>query len=370
MSRNRTGWRWPGRAAALRRICVGIAVLVPLAVAGCIPDPVVPEPLSPDLAIASGALVINEGIWRQDNATLTAYDPAGGTAVQDYFPLKNPGRRLGDIANSIAVHGNLAYIAVSTSLNIEVLHPVSGVSAGRIHLRAGNEPRQIAFADSRHGYVTTLLDSIFEFDPVSLALLRGFPAGPAPEGVAVAHGRLFVANSGFGYYRQEEPKAGTLGVYDLASGKEEHLLPAGPNPRTLRYLPLNDRLYVLYGLALSGGGLLEFDPVSLQPLRRWAIMDPRAMTLDERAGIAYVVGPEGVTRINLLADAPAPETLVPAGQWPGTIFHSAGVAPDGALYIGAVRSYTTPGEVLIFNRDGSLRARFPAGLNPKDYAFF
>lgn len=369
MSRKRTEWRWLAGAVA-RRMRFAVVLLALLAVAGCIPDPVVPEPSSPDPLIASGALVINEGIWRQDNATLTAYDPAAGTAVQDYFPLKNPGRRLGDIANSITTYDGLAYIAVSTSLNIEVLDPVSGVSAGRIHLPAGNEPRHIAFADSRHGYVTTLLDSVFEFDPVSLAVLRSFPAGPAPEGVAAAHGRLFVANSGFGYYRQEEPKAGTLGVYDLSRGKEEHLIPAGPNPRTLRYLPLNDRLYVVYGLALSEGGLLELDPVSLQPLRRWAIMDPRGMTLDERAGIAYVVGPEGVTMIDLLADAPAPERFVSAAEWPGTIFHSVGVAQDGALYIGAVRSYTTPGEVLIFNRDGSLRTRFPAGLNPKDYAFF
>lgn len=369
MSRKRRELVWLPRGGA-GRMRFAVALIALLAVAGCIPDPVVPEPASPDLHIASGALIINEGIWRQDNATLTAYDPAAGTAVQDYFPLKNPGRRLGDIANSVTVYGGRAYIAVSTSLNIEVVDPVSGISAGRIHLSAGNEPRHIAFADTRHGYVTTLLDSVFEFDPVSLAVLRGFPAGPAPEGAAAAHGRLFVANSGFGYYRQEEPKAGTLGVYDLASGREEHLIPVGPNPRTLRYLPLNDRLYVVYGLALSGGGVLELDPVSLQPLRRWQIMDPRGMTLDERGGIAYVVGPEGVTRIDLLADAPASETFVPAAEWPGTIFHSAGVAPDGALYIGAVRSYTTPGEVLIFNRDGSRRTRFPTGLNPKDYAFF
>lgn len=349
--------------------CV-LALLFLSGISGCIPDPLAPDRASPDTFITSGVIVVNEGLWRQDNATLTAYDPVTGVVIQDYFALKNPGLRLGDIANSITAHEGRGYIAVSTSQNVEVIDLRSGSSLGRLHLSAGNEPRQIAFADDKHAYVTTLLDSLIEFDPGSLRVLRSFPTGPAPEGVAVAHGRVFVANSGFGYYRQEEPYAGTLAMYDPSIGRLERSIRIGPNPRAVRYLPLNDRLYVIYGLAFEEGGLVELDPVTFRETRRWNILDPRGLDLDRNAGLAYVIASQGVVRVNLLADGASAEPFIPGSQWPNTIFHSLGVAPNGLVYLGAVRGYTTPGEVLIVDHDGTVRDRFPTDLNPKDYAFF
>src|SRR5690606_5400137 len=161
---------------------------------------------------------------------------------------------------------------------------------------------------------------------------RGVAAGPAPEGVAVAHGRLFVANSGFGLYRQEEPKAGMVGVFRLEDLSEEALVPVGANPRQLLYLPMNDRLYVVYGLANSEGGLVEIDPMTLRETRRWPVMDPRCLALDLNVGVAFLGGAEEIMRINLLADGSYPERFVPAEEWPQTIFHSIGVAPDGFVY--------------------------------------
>lgn len=351
-------------------LCMLLSVMLAAAqFAGCIPDPVLP-PSGPETFITSGVIVVNEGIWRQDNSTLTAYDPVTHVAIQDYFSVKNSGLRLGDIGNSITVLNGRGYIAVSTSRNIEVMELQSGKSLGRVHLSEGNEPRHIAFAGDGAGFVSTLMDSVFEFDPASLQIRRGIHTGPAPEGIATANERLFVANSGFGLYRQDEPKAGTIGVFRTSDLQEEALVPVGPNPRGLLYLPLNGRLYVMYGLAQSPGGLVEIDPVTLKETRRWPVMDPRALALDYHSGIAYLASEEGISRINLLGATVMVDRLVRAEDRPGTIFHSIGVAPDGAVYVGALSGYTTPGEVLIFERDGGLRGRFPAGLNPKDYAFF
>lgn len=361
----KTGHYWHRRTVRM----VLPVMLAAAQFAGCIPDPVIP-PSDRGSFITSGVIVINEGIWRQDNSTLTAYDPVARAVVQDYFSVKNSGLRLGDIGNSVTVLNGRGYIAVSTSRNIEVIELESGRSLGRLHLSEGNEPRQIAFAGDATGFVTTLMDSVFEFDPSSLQIRRGIYTGPAPEGIAVAAGRLFVANSGFGLYRQDEPRAGTVSVFRVSDLSEEMLIPAGPNPRGLLYLPLNDRLYVMYGLAESPGGLVEIDPVTLKETRRWPVMDPRGLTLDYHSGIAYLVGADGVSRINLLAATVAVDRLVRAEDRPGTIFHSIGVAPDGSVYVGALSGYTTPGKVLMFERDGNLRDSFPAGLNPKDYAFF
>ena len=90
-----------------------------LLVGGCIADPV-SGPLPDTVNAVRGVLVVNEGLWRQDNSTLTFYDPATRTAVQDYFAVRNPGLRIGDTGNDIVVAGSRAYITMTESQNIEV----------------------------------------------------------------------------------------------------------------------------------------------------------------------------------------------------------------------------------------------------------
>ncbi len=345
------------------------ALLVAVCLAGCVADP---EPPGDQVVrdAPSGVIVVNEGVWRQDNATLTLYQPATGVAVQDYFTLRNPGLRLGDVANSIAVRDSVAYVAVSTSRTVEVLACRTGLTLGRVMMPPGNEPRQIAFLDSTTAFVSCFGDSVVEFDPRTLQVRRVIAVGPAPEGIACAQGHVFVAVSGLGFYRQQEPGAGTLAVIDPASGRVVASVLIGPNPRPVVSRPSAGLLYVLYGLPDSVGGIAELDVRTLSVRRRWPLVNARDLAIDDATGQAYAITGDGVVRVDLTEPAARPVVFVPATDWPGRIFYAIAASPDGGVYVCSLVSYTAPGEVLVFNRAGTRTARFASGINPGDVGFY
>ncbi|MBS1912172.1 MAG: hypothetical protein JST22_09315 [Bacteroidetes bacterium] len=352
-----------------RIIIVLLLPVLALAAAGCIADPAAPS-AGPSVHALSGVIVVNEGVWRQDNATLTLYDPGTGAAEQDYFTHRNPGLRLGDVANSITISNGIAYVAVSTSQTVEILECASGRSIGRVRLPDGNQPRAVTLVDSVTAYAACFGDSIVRFNPRTMSVGQVTAVGPAPESIVYADSLLFVANSGYGFYRQQEPKAGTVGVLDPWTARELALIPVGPNPRLIRYAPRIGMLYVLYGLSDSVGGVVEVDPATLRTMRRWPVVNTRDMAIDEQGGMIYVIGGEGVVRINLALDGGAPSTFLPASVFPGMAFYSIGAAPGGDVYMGITADYSAPGEIVVIARDGAIRQRFPAGINPGDFGFY
>lgn len=337
---------------------------------GCVSDPQLPVDGGRIDSTAAGVLVVNEGVWFQDNSTLTFHDPETGTTVQDFFRARNPGMRLGDLGNSIHIAAGRAYIPVTTSQTVEMLELPSGRSAGRLSLPPRSDPRQVVVVDSVTAFVSCLNDdSAIRFDPSTAAITGRVAVGPAPEGLCHAAGRIFVANSGYGVLRQSEPGASTLSVIDIDLGQEIDRLPVGTNPRDLLASARTGRIYVLYGLPGEPGGVAEVDPVALRVERQWPIDNTLEMALDDPAGAIYVIGADdGVWQIDLNDPAGGPLLLLASAGLADAGFYSVGTdTARGEIYIGFSSGFTTPGEVLVLGRDGAVRRRFPAGLNPGSF---
>ncbi|MDB5034315.1 MAG: beta-propeller repeat protein [Chlorobi bacterium] len=366
----------PIRKCVATRLCGAIVpsalLALVLLLAGCISDPTLTSPPVVS-AGAHGVLVVNEGVWKQDNSTLTFYNPDSGGPVQDYFAARNPGLRLGDLGNSIVTWKGRGYIAVSTSRAVEVIDLATGHSLGRVRLNAPNEPRMIAIIDSATAFVTTFADSVIRFNPMTLATTGSFAVGPAPEGIAYAAGHLFVANSGLGNLRRTEPGAGTISVLDPASGAELAMLPTGTNPLSVHYLPSRGRVYVLARPILPDtlGAVVEYDPASLREVRRWPVAGGYDMAVDDGRGIIYVMHGEGVARIDPSVAGDNVRGLVQLGE-AGAMFYSIGVEPvSGDIYLGTTNGYSSvPAAVMIYDRAGAFKSRFPCGIYPGDFAFY
>jgi DNA-binding beta-propeller fold protein YncE len=267
---------------------------------------------------------------------------------------------------------------MTTSQNIEVMELPSMQSLGRVHIPDGGDPRETVIVNDSLGFATLVLDdAIVAFNPRTLISGGRITVGPAPEGIASDGERLFVANSGYAYLRQSEPKAGTISVIDVAQRAEILTVDAGANVVDIHVVSASGKLYALYGMPDpdSVGGVVEYDLATLQERRRWTVYGAGVageMAFDTSAGLLYVIGGNGVMRIDLHdGSLQQPEVFASSSEWTSLGFYGLGVSPTtGRVYIGYTRSFTIPGEVLIYNREGELQSKFPCGLNPGSFGFY
>lgn len=339
----------------------------------CVKDPAGPE--TPDPATAPGIYVINEGLFGQDNSTITFFSRPSGQALHDYFAAVNPGLRLGDTATSLTLHRDRLYIVVNGSNTIEVIERVSGKSLGRIVLSEQPSPRQAVIANDTTGFVTALLtDEVIVFHPLELRELGRIKVGPAPEGLAIANNRLFVANSGLGDIRAAEDGAGTLSAVSLSHHAEVGRIPAIYNPTNVQ--TGSDGLLYVAGTGSYQrddviSGILVIEPGGATVLDTVVIgghPGKFALTSD---GFGYVLTDEAVVKFSTTTRTVVDSVFVRRSQL-GADAWLYGIAVNegrGEICVGNARNFTTNGEVVCFATDGRERFRFPTRLNPGSIAF-
>lgn len=167
----------------------------------CDPDEDYPETYLQEYS--TGAYVVNSGnMYSNIESSLTAIDYASSTATQNVFKTAN-GRSLGNTANDGIVYGNKIYLAVDQSNTIEVIDKKTKQSIKQIKTTdllgnaEGAEPRHIS-ADGGKVYFTTYGGYVAAVDTTSFALQKKWKVGSYPEGLVIAHGNLYVANSNYG----------------------------------------------------------------------------------------------------------------------------------------------------------------------------
>jgi hypothetical protein len=168
-------------------------LLLALLVAAC--DTV--DPIGPDRAPqTTGFLVAAEGAFGQDTGGLVRFNP-DGTVASRY-----PGGD-GLYLQSADLHGGRVFAATATS--VDVLDAGSLTRTARLTIP---NPRYLAF-DGDVAFVTSLYTNLSTFGegavtrltvPASGQASAGAPVviGGNPEGLALAGGRLYVANHDFG----------------------------------------------------------------------------------------------------------------------------------------------------------------------------
>ena len=81
--------------------------------------------------VNSASYVLNQGVYKENNAGTTYYNLLSSNAIDDYFTLKN-NRGLGDSGQDMVKYGSKIYIAVYNSSLIEVINAATGVSVKTI----------------------------------------------------------------------------------------------------------------------------------------------------------------------------------------------------------------------------------------------
>ena len=227
----------------MKKYLLGLAVLLmgTAVMTSCSDDNDGPETYLQEYS--TGAYVVNSGnMYSKIESSLTAIDYASSTATQNVFKAAN-GRSLGDTANDGIVYGNKIYLAVDQSNTVEVIDKKTKKSIKQINTTEllgnaeGVEPRHIS-ADGGKVYFTTYGGYVAAVDTTSFALQKKWQVGSYPEGLVIAHGNIYVANSNYG------KGGGNISCINLSNDKVETKNIEGVNNPTSIYYAAG-LLYVL-----------------------------------------------------------------------------------------------------------------------------
>lgn len=328
-----------------------------------------PEPTTPDV-LSNGILVLNEGLFQQNNSSISWIDLGSNEVTSDIF-LNTNGRLLGDTGNDMKAYGGKIYVVVNNSNTVEVLNKRSGKSIKQVSMMNGGngkQPRSIAFHQGK-AYITCYDGYVDVLDTVSLSIVQRIQVGSNPEGLAVSGNRLFVSNSGGLNYPNVDS---TLSVIDLTTYQEVDRVTVGKNPGGVRTDASGD-IYVItrgnYGSIPSR--MVKVDPVSLaiQPFS----FDASSM---ERMGdhflITYFNYSNNSSQVKLFNTVT--ETLENDNFLSTTgITTLYGVQYDpirNKIYCLDAMSYTNTGYVRQFSSSGVFEKNFHVGLNPSKLIFY
>ena len=227
----------------MKKYLLGLAVLLTgtAVMTSCSDDNDGPETYLQEYS--TGAYVVNSGnMYNKIESSLTAIDYASSTATQNVFKAAN-GRTLGNTANDGIVYGNKIYLAVDQSNTVEVIDKKTKKSIKQINTTEllgnaeGVEPRHIS-ADGGKVYFTTYGGYVAAVDTTSFALQKKWQVGSYPEGLVIAHGNIYVANSNYG------KGGGNISCINLSNDKVETKNIEGVNNPTSIYYAAG-LLYVL-----------------------------------------------------------------------------------------------------------------------------
>lgn len=328
--------------------------------AACTPDPVNPDP-TPEGDLRH-ALVLCEGGWGNNDASLAQVGLGGGTVVTDWFAANN-GRGLGDVAQDLVVYGSKAYVTVTFSNSLEVIDTATGQSVR--HDMGTLTPRYIAAADG-HLYVSCYTGrQVVAFDTANLDTpLATYQMGDyQPEGVAVAGGRLFAASSWISGQNQSYSYDSCVYVFDLASGTLLSKVTVGLNPQMA--VALSDGRVAVnysgdYGSAVAGCAIIDATTLTVTQLGRPAT----GMTAHGQSLYAYSRSGYGASSTSTYWCYDG-QTVA---ELPITVGNAYGISVDGHtgnLLVCTDGNYNAAGDVMCFKPDGTRLWKCEAGMLPR-----
>ena len=353
-----------------------------LTVLACDPEPVL---LEPSQVIAdgdhTGIFVLSEGLFNQNNSTLSWIDFSTGlpdswnasTGISfDTFEKVN-GRRLGDTANDMILHGNKIYIAVSESSTIEILDASTCRSIGQIKIQRNgvpSEPRRLA-AHGRYVYACCFDGTLQRIDTLLLKTVETIRVGRNPDGICYVDGKLYVSNSGGLDF--DNPDS-TVSVIDLDSFAEIKRINVRSNPGSI-YADATGVYVVSRGI--FDYGTMDYDSrlhrIDTQTNEVTDTYDIPILNMDIVDGKAwfYGYGAGGTIQILDLATGTIIDSDFITDGTRVECPYSIKVEPvTRKVYVCDAKDYVTPGSLFCFSPDGHMLYRVPGiGINPNTVAF-
>lgn len=308
--------------------------------------------------------VLNSGKMDSNNSSLTMYDVENGViAAADAFKLQN-GRGIGDTGNDVIAYGNKLYIAVTGENTVEI----TDLDAKSVkQLQTDGQPRYLTASDGKV-YVSYINGKVAQIDTLSLAIEKTVTVGRNPEQMVAVNGKLYVANSG----GQDFPANydNTVSVINLSTFTEEKKIEVNMNPCNMIadnqgniYLISNGDYY------LNPGKVQKISTNSNDAITDLNIDGTEAALLGSTLFLLHSAYDENwnVTMsyysYNTENNSIISNNFVGATQFTANPYKISSDEEAEELYI-TTSDYLNNGDIYIFDKTGTFKKSFEAGLNP------
>ncbi len=342
-----------------------IVLLIALFLISCEKDP---TGNSKNVKVQSvGAFIINEGNFGKPNGSLSFYSYQNDSVQNDIFKSKNK-RNLGDTPNSMTIYDSLGFIVVNNSNTIEVISLKTWKSKKSIVLDGAPSPRYLVPVGNGKAYISNLYaNNVAIFDLKTLDLTgKTIAVGNNPEQIAVADGKAFVLNSGFG-------KDNTISVIDIQKDQVINTLTVGDNPHSVimdddhelnvlctgRYPSFTDTTD--HG---TNGGLFVINPKTLKIIDSVKIEGNPTKITYAGNDVAFFLLNGQVVKFSTA------ENKVLNSSFISGFFNGVNADPiAGLLFVLDAKDWVSPGELKIYDFQGNLQKTFTVGLIPGSVTF-
>ena len=331
--------------------------------ASCKPEPI-PCP-SVNENSSNGALVLCEGLFQQNNSSISWID-FSKNEIENSFFVTSTNRQLGDTGNDIQRYGDKIYVVVNASSRVEVLSAINFTPLAQIEMienGIAKQPRAIAFSGSK-AYVSCYDGFVDVIDTVTLQVTNRIQVGSNPEGLAVVDNYLYVANSGGLNFPNVDS---TVSIVNLLSESEVTKLTVGINPgavisdaqgdiyvvRRGDYGQIPSRLVRINTSSNQVAETFTFDAVGI------AEMNASFLVYNNSSIGIFDPVSEQMTQANIF-DLSEVTTLY------GVTYNPF----DGLVYVSDAMNYTNSGYLRSFTASGMYLGSFSVGLNPSKVVFY
>lgn len=195
-------------------------MLIATGLASCSDEP--KTPAGDETATLSGLYIVNNGNMSANiPSSITAYDYASGSltsSLEDAFEAAN-GVKLGEGAQPAIIHGSKMYIPLDISNIIWVVDAKTLKIIKMITPEAPASLPRYLVADGGKVYASMFSGYVCRIDTASLSIDKTLRTDPNSEQMAIADGKLYVANSD-GYNYTNGYADCSISIIDLASFTE------------------------------------------------------------------------------------------------------------------------------------------------------
>lgn len=311
----------------------------------------------------NGILVVNEGLFQQNNSSLTWIDFTSDNSNSEVFEQKT-GRQLGDTGNDIARYGNKIYIAVTTSSTLEIIDAKNGNSLKQINMVDNGTPKQPRFIAFHNGkaFISCFDGYVDVLDTTSLEITTRIKVGANPNEIHAANNKIYVVNSGGLSYPNVDS---TLSVIDPVVLVETNKIVVGKNP----YRISSDDNGNLYVVTQTGFNTTNTQWVKVKPTLEIDTIFNWPVNLMTKIGSNFMLYTlTGSNQAALQLFNPTTQTITNTNFIDASLFTTFYGAQYDAqrnqIYCFDAMSYVNTGYVRVFSSNGVHLKNYKTQLNP------